>query len=89
MSDVAKILSMLTIAEYMELRCLCGRLRREHAHSYDDVLLPGNVLNPHPSDLHVVGIQNDCRAFTWEMERELSGNPCTNKHLRPLMVEGD
>lgn len=81
----------LTVAEYMNLRCLCGLLRKEHAHSYADYILPGtdNVLNPHPTDLRVVGVMNDCRAFTWEMERELTGNPLANEHLRPLMVEGD
>ena len=55
---------MLTVAEHMELRCLCGKPRREHAHSYADTLLPGDVLNPHPVDLHVIGVQNDCKAFT-------------------------
>jgi hypothetical protein len=80
---------MLTVAEYMELRCLCGRPRREHAHSYADALLPGDVLNPHPVNLRVIGVQNDCEAFTWEMERELGGNPYANKHLRPFMVGGD
>lgn len=81
---------MLTVSEYMELRCLCGRPRREHVHSYADALsLDGMAFNPNPTDLHVVGVQNDCKAFTWEMERQLSGNPCANKHLLPLMGEGD
>lgn len=79
----------MIVAEYMNLRCLCGLLHSEHAHSYADVLLPGDVLNPHPTDLRVVSVANDCKAFTWEMERELGGNPLTNKHLRPLMIEGD
>ena len=79
----------LTVAEYMNLRCLCGLLRRHHAHSYADALLPGDIWNPHPVDLRVVGVGNDCNAFTWEFERELTGNPLANKHLRPLMVEGD
>lgn len=79
----------MTIAEYMELRCLCGLPRRHHTHSYADELLPGDVLNPHPTKLRVIGVMNDCAAFTWEMERELGGNPLTNKHLRPLMTEGN
>ena len=79
----------MTVAEYMNLRCLCGLLRCEHAHGYDDLLLPGDILNPHPVKLRVVGIQTDCTAFTWEIERELGGNPLANKHLRSLMVEGD
>ena len=88
----------MTVAEYMNLRCLCGLMRREHVHAYGDLVVPNTedpsidlpgVINPHPTDLRVVGMQNDCRAFTWEMERELTGNPLANKHLRPLMVEGD
>ena len=80
----------LTVAEYMSLRCLCGLTRREHVHAYTDLLLPGDVYhNPNPVDLRVIGMVNDCPAFTWEMERELTGNPLTNKHLRPLMIEGD
>lgn len=75
----------------MNLRCLCGRLRREHTHGYDDLILPGtdNVINPRPTKLRVIGIMNDCQAFTWEMERELGGNPLANEHLGPLMGEGD
>ena len=79
----------MTVADYMMLRCLCGAPRSEHVHVYDDTLLPGDFLNPHPIKLRVVGFTNDCKAFTWEMERELGGNPLANKHLRPLMVEGD
>jgi hypothetical protein len=76
----------LTVAEYMEMRCICGAPRREHAHAYDDARLPGDIWNPHPVKLRVIG---NCQAFTWELERELTGNPLENKHLRPLMVEGD
>lgn len=79
----------MTVAEYMNLRCLCGLLRREHVHSYDDAVLPGEILNPHPVKLRVIGFGTECMAFTWEMERELGGNPLANKHLRPLMGEGD
>jgi hypothetical protein len=79
----------LTVAEYMNLRCLCGKPRAEHVHAHDDFLLPGGVLNPHPTELRVVGMTTDCKAFTWEIERELGGNPLENKYLRPLMVEGD
>ena len=79
----------LAVAEYMTLRCLCGLTRAEHAHGYMDAVLPGGVYNPHPTDLRVIGISTNCKAFTWEMERELTGNPLANKHLRPLMVEGD
>ena len=73
----------------MSLRCICGALRREHVHAYDDALLPGDILNPNPVMLRVIGFTTSCNAFTWEMERELTGNPLANKHLRPLMVEGD
>ena len=88
----------MTIAEYMDLRCLCGLTRRDHVHAYDDLILPNTedlstgslgILNPCPTNLRVVGFLNDCRAFTWEMEREFTGNPLENKHLRPLMVGGD
>jgi hypothetical protein len=78
----------LTVAEYMGLRCLCGLTRGEHVHAYTDLFLSG-VLNPSPVDLRVIGIRNNCQAFTWEMERELTGNPLENPHLRPLMIEGD
>jgi hypothetical protein len=79
----------MTVAEYMELRCICGALRREHCHSYDDLVLSDGRLNPHPTQLRVIGVTTDCKAFLWEMERELGGNPSQNKHLGPLMVEGD
>lgn len=78
----------MTVAEYMNLRCLCGLLRSAHVHSYADALLPGDFLNPHPTDLRVIGGAS-CNTFTWEMERELGGNPLENKRLRPLMIEGD
>lgn len=79
----------MTVAEYMELRCLCGLKRSEHIHTYADLFLLGDVLNPHPVELHVVGVFTDCKAFTWEFERELTGHPLANKHLRALMVDGD
>lgn len=79
----------MTVAEYMNLRCFCGLPHREHAHSYADAVLDGDVMNPHPTDLRVVGVQNGCMAFTWERERELGGNPLANKHLSRLMAEGD
>lgn len=84
----------LTVAEYMNLRCICGAPRREHAHAYDDLVLGdlssgSAVLNPRPTRLRVVGVSTDCPAFTWEMERELGGNPLANSHMAPLMGEGD
>lgn len=79
----------MTVAEYMNLRCICGAPRREHAHAYDDQLTPEGIWNDYPTKLRVVGVANDCKAFTWELERELGGKPLANKHLRPLMVEGD
>lgn len=79
----------MTVAEYMTLRCLCGAPRSEHVHTHDDAILPGDIYNPHPVKLRVIGFTTDCAGFTWEMERELGGNPLGNKHLRPLMVEGD
>jgi hypothetical protein len=54
----------MIVAEYMSLRCLCGSTRSEHVHAYADLLLPGDVHNPHPTDLRVIGGANDCRAFT-------------------------
>jgi hypothetical protein len=69
----------MTVAEYMTLRCQCGATRAEHAHAYD----------PSSKVVRVIGIYTDCQAFTWEIERELGGDPTRNKHLAPLMREGD
>jgi len=68
----------MTLAEYMTLKCICGNPRSLHAHAHTP-----------DGELHVVGIMTYCRAFTWEMERELGGNPFENKHLAPLMGESD
>jgi hypothetical protein len=80
---------MLTVSEYMALRCLCGAPRSEHAHAYEDFVLPDGTFNPTPTRLRVVGVSTTCPAFTWERERELGGNPLSNPHLGPLMREGD
>jgi hypothetical protein len=79
----------MTVAEYMTLRCLCGLTRGEHVHAHLDGVLPDGSLNPHPTQLRVITLSNDCSGFTWEMERALGGNPLANPHLRPLMVEGN
>lgn len=79
----------MIVAEYMALRCLCGLSRGEHEHAYTDLILPDGTYNPHPTQLRVIGVQNNCQGFTWEMERELGGNPLENRHLRLLMAEGD
>jgi hypothetical protein len=79
----------MIVAEYMNLRCMCGLLRSDHVHSYSDLMLPDGTLNPAPSQLRVITLENDCSGFTWELERELGGNPLANRHLRPLMVDGN
>jgi hypothetical protein len=77
----------VTVAEYMALRCLCGATRAEHVHAHD--LATDGTWNPTDDTLRVIGMNDRCRGFTWEMERELGGNPLVNKHLAPLMAPGD
>jgi len=37
----------------------------------------------------VVGMTAACEGFLDAIELELGGMPLANKHLRPLMIEGD
>ena len=69
-----------TVAEYMERFCMCGAPRRAHAHANNGRLAP---------EFKVVGVANGCEQFVDAIERELGGNPLTNKHLAPLMQQGD
>jgi len=85
----------MTVAEYMDLRCLCGARRSEHAIAYADLLLSGDpdsgdaVVNPAPTQIRVIGVTTQCDAFTWELERELTGDPLANKPLRPPPIVGN
>ncbi len=76
----------MTVAEYMTLRCLCGATRAAHHHGH--VPDADGACKPTEANLVVIGPNDRCRGFTWEIERELGGNPLENKHLAPLMGEG-
>lgn len=76
----------MLVSEYMNRRCICGALRAAHYHAHD--AQPDGRWIPTPATLRVLG-GNGCRGFTDEIELELGGNPIENKHLGPLMREGD
>lgn len=67
--------------EYMKRRCVCGRLREEHAHVKQP--FEGRLL------LRVLPLTAGppCAGFLDEFELELQGNPEENVHLAPLVEE--
>ncbi len=73
---------IMTIDQYMRRPCLCGRPRGAHVHSFPAgrVAIPGDM-----SGLHVVTLDGDCLGFVDEIERELGGDPRTNKHLSEIL----
>lgn len=74
-------------AVYMNLRCRCGKLRRDHAHGFRQ--LPGGRVDLDPAHVSVIMVDGSCDGFVWRLETEMTGDPRTNKHLGPLMAEGD
>ena len=60
---------------YMNRRCTCGMLRKEHCHMYAE--------DGHVSVKAVVN--SACRGFTDEIEKDLGGSPWHNPLLRPLI----
>lgn len=72
----------MIVAEYMERMCVCGTKRSHHAHAWTGGLAGHGKLR-------VVGVLSDCDGFLDAIEMELGGNPLANKHLGPLMREGD
>ncbi len=59
---------------YMDRRCVCGTLRKEHAH-----MIVGGQLS-----VRAVG-NLQCTGFTDEIEKQLGGSPWHNPLLRPLI----
>jgi hypothetical protein len=81
---------MWTVAEYMTRVCRCGKPRSEHAHAWTQRGAEwADPSSRDPKDLHVVGMTVACEGFLDAIELELGGMPLANKHLRPLMIEGD
>lgn len=81
----------MIVAEYMNRRCVCGELRKDHAHHHEWVNADGTLkTNPDMRKVRVLAVTNgECTGFLDEIELELGGYPPTNKHLGPLMRNGD
>lgn len=68
------MLKPFDLEAYMNRRCLCGLLRKEHAHMFLG------------DRLRVMAVGNlACLGFTDEIEKDLGGNPWHNPLLRPLI----
>jgi hypothetical protein len=73
---------IMTIDQYMSRPCLCGRPRGAHVHSFPAtrVAVAGDM-----AGLRVVTLDGDCLGFVDEIERELGGDPRTNRHLSEIL----
>lgn len=76
----------MNVRQYMERRCICGALRREHVHFRE--VMPskdgGEGVATGRFQVLPVADHDDCRGFVDEIELSLSGNPATNALLAEI-----